>query len=399
MTKIKTRNFELDRLRAFAVVMTIFIHYSRIFFPWNIQTDYKPGGTFFHILENSWAGVDLFFVISGYIISKMMVEKIDSLVKNKELLANEIKNFYIRRFFRIYPLAFTFFIFVLVCSLIFNSSGYFSTAENTLEAGISIFTYTFDYYFAAGHYHSFSLSPYWSLSVEEQFYLFFPFFLIFFKSHKSRILILVSMLLLISFVIRPLSKDNIFLTQNRCDGLIYGALFYYLSIQGYFKNLFQQVRGNSFTTIGIVSVIVFLLWTITAVGFPNYAVIPLSCIMSTILVALASLEVKFISFGNWINKILNYLGSRSFSLYIVHLPMFTITQEIFFRLSHSYKWELNSGFKIYYSVVAFLLSFIVSELSYRCIEKPFLKKGQKFNEKNNPIQSQPKEVKKFMSIA
>src|SRR3990167_2318940 len=381
------RNLELDRLRAFAVLMVIGIHYSRIFFPWGIDQNYAHGGTILNLLENSWTGVDLFFVISGYIISKMIVEKIDYFLPCKPQLMQFIKNFYIRRFFRIYPVAWMFFILVLLCSIFFNKTGYFSTPENTLEAGITIFTYTFNYYFGSGSYHAFTLSPYWSLSLEEQFYLILPFFLIFVRSHKKRIIILFGLLFVLSFIVRPLSPDNIFYTQNRCDGLIYGCLLYYLSIQPVFIQLFNPAKKNGVFSTVIVIVVLFVLGTVSSVGFPDAAIIPLACMLSTILVGIASLEINMISFGKWINNILDYFGSRSYSLYIAHFPMFTITQEIFFRLAKRNHWILNAHFSILYTATAFFLILVCSELSYRFIERPAIARGRDLTNLKKPENS------------
>lgn len=372
------RNLELDRLRAFALLMTVFIHYSRVFFPWNIHQDYQSGGTLLNLLQNSWMGVDLFFVISGFIISTMIVSHIDYYARDVFQLANFVKNFFIKRFFRIYPLAITFFIFTLLCSIIFNKTGNFSTPENTIEAGVSMFTYTFNYYFGSGKYHGFTLSPYWSLSVEEQFYLIFPFFLIFVKSYKSRIFLLASMLIVLTFIIRPLSEDNIFYTQNRCDGLIYGCLLYYLCNLEAFKSLFRTKIKTRFSSILIIAILIFILGTITSIGFPNKVVIPIGCIISTLLVGIASLEINIISFGKIFNAILDYLGSRSYSLYITHFPMFTLTQEIFYRLSLFYHWKIDETFFMPYTIVAISLTMCISELSYRFVEKPWIVRGKNY---------------------
>lgn len=372
------RNLELDRLRAFAVLMTIFIHFSRIFFPWDMHQEYQNGGTITNLLENSWMGVDLFFVISGYIISKMIVEKLDACCSDTFQRATFIKQFFIKRFFRIYPLAVSFFIFVFLCSIFFNSTGNFSSPENNLEAGVSIFTYTFNYYFGSGKYHAFTLSPYWSLSLEEQFYLLFPFFLVFVKSHRNRVITLILTLIVLTFIVRPLSEDNIFYTQNRCDGLIYGCLLYYLSMSSSVRSIFTPFKTTPWYAMLSIGVLIFILSTVTSLGYSNAVVIPLGCIVASILVAIASQEINVISFGKPINLCLNYFGSRSYSLYIVHFPMFTLTQEIFYRLSLTYHWNLDKSFTWPYTLLALALTLIVSEFSYRLIEVTWIARGKKY---------------------
>lgn len=390
------RNLELDRLRAFAVIMTVVIHYARVFFPWDISPEYHQGTSILNIWLNSWTGVDLFFVISGYIISKNIVEKIDKLKQSEIGLVKFIKSFYIKRIYRIYPVAVIIFMFVFLCAILFNQSGSFGTVENTIEAGISIFTYTFNYFFAYQSYHAFTLSPYWSLSVEEQFYLILPIFLLLTKTTKQRVLLLLSTLLLITFYIRPYSKiESIFFTQTRCDGLIYGCLTYYLTSQSWFSTIINNEVGNQYARMMITMLLIMLLSSITALGFSNNIVIPLGCIISSILVIIAAFEKNIIISLSPIQKTLDYLGSRSYSLYLVHFPMFSLTQEIIFRLSNYFGFSINSSLSLYYTVVAFLLTAISTEILYRFVELTFIKKGRKFSNEipnqsvNNKIISIP----------
>lgn len=374
------RNLELDRLRAFAVIMTVFIHYVRVFFPWSISPEYQHGTSVINIWSNSWTGVDLFFVISGYIISKSIIGKIDYLRGSNERLAHYIKEFFVKRFYRIFPVASIGFIFVLLCSIFFNQSGSFSTVENNIEAGISILTYTFNYYFAFGTYKGLSLSPYWSLSVEEQFYLLLPIFLVLTKSTKHRVFILLGLLAAITFVIRPFSPiDSIFLTQTRCDGLIYGSLLYYLMQKTWVQNIISNNSGSKYIRMIITFIMVMVLSSVTALGFSNNIVIPLGCIISSLLVAIAALEKNIIIAPYFLQSCLDYLGSRSFSLYIVHFPMFTLTQEIMFRFGRMYDFELDANLSIYYTLIAFLLITIFTEISYRFIERPFIEKCKSFS--------------------
>lgn len=374
---MKTRNLELDRLRAFAVIMTVVIHYARIFFPWDIAREYQHGSSIINILKNSWTGVDLFFVISGFIISKTIVQQIDN-CKNSELrLAHYIKNFYIRRIYRIYPVAWLVFFMVLLSTFLFNKSGSFGTSVNTIEAGIAIFSYTFNYYFGFGSYQGFALSPYWSLSVEEQFYLLFPLFLILTKTTKQRIYLLLGMLALITFYIRPYAAtENLFFTQMRCDGLMYGCLIYFLSQQPWFSNLITKNSVNKYFLIGITASLILVLSSITAIGFSNNIVIPVACVISSLLVTLAAFEKNIIISFSFIQFTLDYIGSRSYSLYICHLPIFSLTQEIMYRLSKAYGFSINHSLSAYYTGMALLLTIACTEILYRYIEIPFIKKAK-----------------------
>ncbi len=370
------RNVELDRLRAFAVIMTIVIHGIRVFFPWSIHPEYSHGTTILNIWANSWTGVDLFFVISGFIISKMIVEKIDYLKNSSYGLAYFVKNFFLRRIYRIYPIAWLVFTFVLICTVLFNKSGSFGTPENTIEAGIAIFTYTFNYYFAFGYYKALTLSPYWSLAVEEQFYLVFPLFLILTSSTRQRVLILLAVLTLITFLVRPYSgSDSIFLTQTRCDGLLYGCLVYFLSTKSWFKDLFNKCEGNILNSM-LTLLLVLILSSVTALGFSNNIVIPLACIISSLLVALSAMEKNIITVFSPFSLALDYLGSRSYSLYIVHFPMMTCTQEIMYRLSQYYQFKISSVLTIDYVLLASVLTLLSAEILYRTVEIPFIKKGK-----------------------
>lgn len=372
------RNFELDRLRGVAIALTVMIHYTRIFFPWAVHPQYNHGAGIFNIWMNSWTGVDLFLVISGYIISKKLIETLESRAGNVESTISETKTFYLKRLFRIYPVAVTIFVFVLLCAIFFNKGGYFSSVENTIEAGVSIFTYTFNYYFAFGNYHGFPLSPYWSLSVEEQFYLFYPIFLLCCKTTKQRVIVLFSLLLLITFLVRPYSSfHSLFLTQTRCDGLIYGCLLYFLSRQSWYDQLVPKICENKYVSMAIFAFLTVVLAGFPGLGFSNNITIPVACALSTVLVMLSSFKKDIIISFLPIQRLLDYLGNRSYSLYLVHLPMFAVTQEVFFRLSHVYGFPLNSRLDVYYSIMALILVIIATELSFRCVETPFLKLGRK----------------------
>ena len=149
------RRADIDTLRAISVVSVIIFHLDQTLFP------------------NGYLGVDIFFVISGYVITKSILKGLN----NNQF---SFLNFYIKRIKRIFPV----FLVVLLTTIIFAIFILLIADLNRfLESLISSLGLVSNFYFwITGGYFSTNdqLKPLlhiWSLSVEEQFYLFFPIFL------------------------------------------------------------------------------------------------------------------------------------------------------------------------------------------------------------------------------
>tara|TARA_A100001015_G_scaffold49848_1_gene54971 strand:+ start:50 stop:574 length:525 start_codon:yes stop_codon:yes gene_type:complete len=147
---------EIDGLRALAVFPVVFFHAE------------------FELFRGGYVGVDIFFVISGYLITSLILKDIKN--NNFSLL-----NFYERRARRILPALFLIFFFISILSFLFLTrselSGYFKSLIS------SLFFYSNFYFWKASPYFestadSQPLLHTWSLSIEEQFYIFFPLVLI-----------------------------------------------------------------------------------------------------------------------------------------------------------------------------------------------------------------------------
>lgn len=313
----------------------------------------------------------MFLVISGFILSSVTIKHLLNGMSGLTL----IKNFFLRRFFRIFPVAFFIFILVFCASIFFQQPKIFSTPNELLKAGGAIFSFWFNFYINAHKEQTLVIGPYWSLSLEEQFYFCFPFFLIFITSVRKRIFIYSALLLIITFYIRPFIINNFYYTPSRCDGLLYGCLLYYFmsnaEIRLFFLKLKKFYIGN-FLAILLLCIISALPSLIQSLIIS----LPLICISAFFLVALSTLESGFISFG-FFNRILDYLGARSYSLYLIHFPIFMLTQAIWLILSQHYHFQLNAQLSGAYTITGLVLIIIATELSYRCIEQPFLLYGQK----------------------
>lgn len=353
------RNIEIDRLRAICIILIVYCHFGRIFFPSIISMSEQYGTTL----------AEIFFVISGYVISKITIQKIDDLKKTSLELAVYIKAFYFKRICRLYPAAWTVFFSVLIGSLYFNESEVFSTTRNTIDAGIFLITNTFNYFFI-DNYASLALSPYWTLAIEEQFYFAFPLFLVLTKTNRQRIIILLGMLFAITFFIRPLTMyyypiQGLFYTQTRCDGILYGCLIYFVTCQPWYQALkFKSASNKTIRCVGI-SLLVGVSLASTLLNVSINFLIPLGSIIASILVLLATFKNDIIVFPTLLQKTLDLIGLRSFSLYLVHVPTFLLASELGMDLNF-----FANTFHINIAIFAVILLMVVTELLYRLIEKP-----------------------------
>lgn len=140
-----SRNLELDRLRAIAVLLTFYVHLYQVFYPWTFTMHYPRPESVADLFGNAWGGVDLFFVISGYIISRTLLEQLDGLRSGVQRAAC-VKAFYVRRVFRILPVAWVVVALVMACSLFLNQGQYFAPPVYNAQAALGIFTYTFNFW-------------------------------------------------------------------------------------------------------------------------------------------------------------------------------------------------------------------------------------------------------------
>jgi len=175
---IKTRRTDIDTLRGISVISVIIFHINNSFFPYG------------------YLGVDLFFVISGYVISK----SIASSFKNRNF---SFYKFYLKRIRRILPAL----LFVLLISLILATIILLTAdLKRFSESLIASLGFVSNFYFwLTGGYFSTNdqLKPIlhlWSLSVEEQFYLFFPIFLFFFYKFFNQLKYYLFGIILVSII-------------------------------------------------------------------------------------------------------------------------------------------------------------------------------------------------------
>jgi peptidoglycan/LPS O-acetylase OafA/YrhL len=335
-----TYRSDIDGLRAIAVLSVIFFHSG------------------IKIFSGGFVGVDIFFVISGYLITSILLKEMES-------GHFSVIRFYERRARRILPALF----FVILCILPF--AWVLMLPDDLKRFGRSLmavvafssniyFWREINYFAPAAEEHP--LLHTWSLGVEEQYYLLFPLFLMFvWRFGREKLFVLTITATFISLALseygwRHQPQGNFFLLPTRAWELFLGSLlaFWHTKIPASPQGNKNQITAEVMTLAGLALIIYSILFFDKQTPFPS--------IYSTIPTIGTALILGFQSKGRWSQSVLTFkpivaIGLISYSAYLWHQVIFA-----FFRLNFL---DQNS-IKLTIPLV-FLLSFI----SYRYVEMPF----------------------------
>lgn len=341
----------LDGVRAFALILVLVFHGS------------------YGKLKGGWVGVDLFFVLSGYLISTLLLHEYS---KFKKII---LKKFYIRRVLRLIP---PLIICIILANVLWKYSSFYTNTNQYVASLASVF------YMAnlLGNYMG-NLGHVWSLSVEEHFYLIWPVFASFYlfkKSFSTKILV-IALIIICSSALRiylfhlpkppqigPFTIDYYSFTLSRVDGILYGVIMAIVLFEKklsfktnltYLANIFGLI-----ILILFVGISLFLDISNSTLNNAGFILINLLC-TSAVLFAVTFNENILLS-----NKIMSWLGQRSYGIYVYHLPIFLALER--FRHQGS-----TSNFLLV-MLLRFVFTFVMAELSYRFAEKPILKLKRHF---------------------
>ena len=340
---------EIDGLRAIAVLAVVFYHAELNFF------DIKP-------FEGGFIGVDIFFVISGYLITSIILKEI------KTTGSFSFSYFYERRARRILPALFL----VILFSIPFAWS--FLLPLNFIEFSKSIlyslgFSSNFYFYYTGIQYAAedsllIPLLHIWSLSVEEQYYIFFPAVLIivykYFKKYLLYVLILgflLSLFLAQWGSIRYPSL-NFYMLPTRGWELLTGSILSFLEIKRDFRS--DNLKINNFLSIsGLILILHSIFFFNDGMFHPSFYTLSPILGVSLIIWFTDKKEIltKILS-----SKLLVGIGLISYSLYLWHYPVFAFARIKYISLSFQGKIGL------------IFLCLLLSVISYFLVEKTFRNK-------------------------
>ena len=337
MNEIKIRSIGIDIIKAISLISVIIYHL------------YEYKGTYI--------GVVLFFVISGYLITEVLYERDDSYFK-----------FLKRRYTKIFPplivvlffscLVFYHFYGFLSTKLIFNSVTSLFGLSNIYQifSGMSYFERSGDL---------FPLLHTWSLSIEIQFYVIFPFLIYLFKKLKINIKIIAMIIIVLSLISGAVMiyKEYInydlsaiyYGTDTRIFSILIGSAFYFL-----FKDKKLDAKKANIISYVFLGIIVLITLSVDYSSKSNYyGFLYLISILGGF-ITVTSLKTGFLDFKNPLAKPFSKLGEHSYVYYLWQYPIMIYSLEYF-------KW---SDIDYNYTVgIQIIILIILSEISYKFLIK------------------------------
>ena len=357
---------ELDGIRGIAILLVFAFHaFKRAsYFTANPILNYIA-----KLTSIGWIGVDIFFVLSGFLITSILLQK-----KGEK---DYFKNFYARRVLRIFPLY-----YIMLGIIIFSMLAVEPEAQaHILERLPFYLLYQQNWLMAAGDLPPIYLLVTWSLAIEEQFYLFWP-FLIYFLQKRALVLANIGIILLSVFVriiIALVSDDAItahyisyYSTITRLDTLALGALIAII----FKESILWQERLKKIAlpallgSTALVLIVVLMpnreeLYNNIPIRLTGYSVLAImggSSIVFSLTHDKSSLLRRFFR-----SKSLRFFGKYSYALYLIH----PLILQIFLDILWDAKYR---GWQAYvsYLVISFSLTIILSLLSWHLLEKRML---------------------------
>jgi len=349
----------VDSLRFFAFLWVFLYHFE------------VPWGPFWVIHINGYVGVELFFVISSFLLTRLLVLEV------RRFGGVSLKKYFLRRVLRIWPLYFAFIIVMIVIS------------EATHPGSVSgasvlrLFTFTDNLWASLTGWTNdiVGVAHLWTISLEEQYYLLLPFVVpVLAKLSKKTVLIAgvavltVLCLMRLVAVVYAMPAPFIWASPIQCDGFVLGTMLGLGVFDGFLSKLASWVE----IVLGLlITAGTFLLPPIEPTSYGDvarYTMYGVAFVLILDAVITSKSRVMSVVLGN---RVLAYLGKISFGLYVFH---FIVARECMGRLGPRLGGleNLTPLVAIALLVFAIGLTILLSWGSYELFEKRFLKLKERF---------------------
>jgi peptidoglycan/LPS O-acetylase OafA/YrhL len=361
---------DIEVLRAIAIAMVLVEHFALVLIPW---VKIKGGPIYGHF--GFWSGVDLFFVISGFVIGRSLLPSLPPASDRGPFFKTAL-SFWVRRAWRLAPSAWLWLAIPTAATVVFNRSGAFGLLGPNVRCAISGVLGLANIHFA----RTFLRPPgggmmlhYWSLSLEEQFYLVLP-FLVFFT--RKRLPIALAAIVAAQLFLRRMGPGgNLLLNLVRSDALALGVLLSIWSRTPSYARLEPRMLKAWPARLLLPAVFLLIFAYVSRVTeTPPSFLIGAIALMAAVIVWVASYDGDYLLPPGRLKRAACWMGSRSYAMYLIHVPAYLATREIWFRLSPGI---VSPGLhhKAILIATALPLTLLLAELNFRFVEDPLRRRG------------------------
>jgi len=361
---------ELDCLR-FVAFLAVFVNHLDQQFHSVVKLDSPGEWMFLCIVKSGLFGVDLFFCLSSFLITMLLLREYD-------LRGSiDVRAFWIRRILRIWPL---YYVFLLLSAIVFSP-----WLQQQLLGGWRFVNYWFflgNWDCVYHDWHHSPIGPLWSISVEEQFYLAWPLLLL--AVSPGRILPLAVAALIGANLFRLVHGTSNFVQQwantlYQVDPIAWGAIAAYFA-RANRLNFSIPLRSVLFLTgVGVMPSYFFCHGFDTFFHGKDVMLFPLSA-FCCILVVVSLYDLKGVPWNGRIMKTWAYLGRISYGLYVFHMLAMTwvVLQLYGYGAYGGEVIGMFAGIKWVGFAASLGLTILLAWISYTFLETPFLKLKKKF---------------------
>jgi peptidoglycan/LPS O-acetylase OafA/YrhL len=379
---------EIERLRGVAVLLVIFTHCGFI------------KASLHEFLRDTWSGVDLFFVISGFVVTRSLVrllpplEGVVSFDAAFDAARSALKTFYMRRFFRIAPMAL---LGMLAARLLIETGHFDGTREQWRREVVAVLAGVYNYSKPIFGYDN--LGPYWSLTIEEHFYLLLPVMFLFARTRGRRIGAAVAGIALVVLVLRPVFGEA---PHGAADPSFYMHFSSHTRFDSLFAGVaaalaFEQPPGKasmpaSWMRWGIIPMCLLLIAMLPgAIGTPLGQRVGFVALwfFSTIAVVFASFDRGYVLSVPGLGRALEHVGARSYAIYILHRPMLRLDGS-WIAAHPVWNARMTEGPLGPWLHFALLLGALlaITEVTWRLVEAPLQRFGRRLSKVDDGVATQ-----------
>ncbi|HEY1984423.1 MAG TPA: acyltransferase [Terracidiphilus sp.] len=350
----------LDGIRGLAVLMVVMQHYGDL-----SRSDSQILRILNIIKETGWAGVDIFFALSGFLITGILWQK-----RNEH---NRFKNFYIRRGLRLFPLYYAVWAFLAI---------YIFATHRPWRADYSAFLLYVGNFASRSPIGDFGVGHFWSLAVEEQYYIIWPFVLWRLTNKRTAMYVLIfaaffSIILKPALIVMHLGEWGYYLLPSHMEGLAWGSFLALAAVTpGLHPYLARAGRLMPVVFFAILGLEFYFHGLPNTYPLADAFAIPLFSLGAVLLIWNSLLPGSLC--GKLMNlRFLRFYGKYSYGLYVYHLLLARpLRRMIYVPLSTHIHSSLLAG--TFYMAICLALLTLLAVVSFRYFESPFLKLKQKF---------------------